>query len=291
MTHDSDFAGGFFSQPRAVWAVAFAAVVSFMGLGWWTRSCRRSRTTCTPRPARSSCCSPATSRSPASRCSRPAPSPAASARSARCSSAGPDHRLQRRRGRVEQRRRDRRLARRVGSRERALHRHLTRGDHRLGQRRRRRRGRALRGGARPRDLRRAAARRRARRDQLARPVLRRRGVDGDRVRRDQRVPAAHPAAAQARARLDRRAAAGAASPRDARERPDRDLLQLRVLHSARVHAVPSAPEHPPARLHVHRLGAAAGAVRRVRGAARRPPLRRHPRPGRRAGRGSSRSCS
>jgi hypothetical protein len=25
--------GGFFSQPKAVWAVAFAAVVSFMGLG------------------------------------------------------------------------------------------------------------------------------------------------------------------------------------------------------------------------------------------------------------------
>ena len=33
MTHDADSAGGFFSQPRAVWAVAFAAVVSFMGLG------------------------------------------------------------------------------------------------------------------------------------------------------------------------------------------------------------------------------------------------------------------
>ena len=33
MTHDTDSGGGFFSQPRAVWAVAFAAVVSFMGLG------------------------------------------------------------------------------------------------------------------------------------------------------------------------------------------------------------------------------------------------------------------
>jgi MFS transporter, ACDE family, multidrug resistance protein len=33
MTHDKDSGGGFFSQPRAVWAVAFAAVVSFMGLG------------------------------------------------------------------------------------------------------------------------------------------------------------------------------------------------------------------------------------------------------------------
>ena len=33
MSHDADSGGGFFSQPRAVWAVAFAAVVSFMGLG------------------------------------------------------------------------------------------------------------------------------------------------------------------------------------------------------------------------------------------------------------------
>jgi hypothetical protein len=126
---------------------------------------------------------------------------------------GPDHRVQRRRGRVEQRRRDRRAARRVGSRERAVHRHRAIGDRRFGQRRRRRRRRALRGGTRPRDLRRAAARRRARRDQLARPVLRRRAVDDDRVRDGQRVPAPHTPAAQKRARLDRRAAARAASPR------------------------------------------------------------------------------
>ena len=33
MTRDTRSEGGFFSQPRAVWAVAFAAVVSFMGLG------------------------------------------------------------------------------------------------------------------------------------------------------------------------------------------------------------------------------------------------------------------
>ena len=33
MTDDAASGGGFFSQPRAVWAVAFAAVVSFMGLG------------------------------------------------------------------------------------------------------------------------------------------------------------------------------------------------------------------------------------------------------------------
>ena len=33
MTAEKPSPGGFFSQPRAVWAVAFAAVVSFMGLG------------------------------------------------------------------------------------------------------------------------------------------------------------------------------------------------------------------------------------------------------------------
>jgi len=33
MTHTPHSGGGFFAQPKAVWAVAFAAVVSFMGLG------------------------------------------------------------------------------------------------------------------------------------------------------------------------------------------------------------------------------------------------------------------
>jgi ACDE family multidrug resistance protein len=33
MFHNTSASGGFFSQPKAVWAVAFAAVVSFMGLG------------------------------------------------------------------------------------------------------------------------------------------------------------------------------------------------------------------------------------------------------------------
>jgi MFS transporter, ACDE family, multidrug resistance protein len=33
MTHSPHSGGGFFDQPKAVWAVAFAAVVSFMGLG------------------------------------------------------------------------------------------------------------------------------------------------------------------------------------------------------------------------------------------------------------------
>ncbi len=33
MTHTDNDRRGFLSQPRSVWAVAFAAVVSFMGLG------------------------------------------------------------------------------------------------------------------------------------------------------------------------------------------------------------------------------------------------------------------
>ena len=33
MSAEATATGGFFSQPKAVWAVAFAAVVSFMGLG------------------------------------------------------------------------------------------------------------------------------------------------------------------------------------------------------------------------------------------------------------------
>ena len=130
----------------------------------------------------------------------------------------PDHRLQRGRGCVEQHRCDRRTARRLGARERALHRHGPVGDRRLGQRRRRRRGRAVRGSARPRYLVRAAARRRARRYQLARPVLRRRGADEHRVRRDRHVPGAHTTAAEdtsecrspsrcARSAIARRAAA------------------------------------------------------------------------------------
>jgi hypothetical protein len=43
MTSDAHTGGGFFSQPRAVWAVAFASVVSFMGLGRRGPPTRRAR--------------------------------------------------------------------------------------------------------------------------------------------------------------------------------------------------------------------------------------------------------
>ena len=57
-----------FRQPKAVFAVAFACVVSFMGIGLVDPSCPRSRTSCTPRRARPRYCSPATWLSPRSRC-------------------------------------------------------------------------------------------------------------------------------------------------------------------------------------------------------------------------------
>ena len=60
-------------------------------------------------------------------------------------------------------------------------------DRRVRERRRRRRDRPLRDRARDRHRARPAARRRARRHQLARPVLRRHGADGNRPRRDHRA--------------------------------------------------------------------------------------------------------
>jgi ACDE family multidrug resistance protein len=41
-----------FRQPRAVWAVAFACVISFMGIGLVDPILPALSTSCTPRPAR-----------------------------------------------------------------------------------------------------------------------------------------------------------------------------------------------------------------------------------------------
>ena len=49
-----------FKQPRAVWAVAFACVVSFMGIGLVDPILPALAGSCTPRRARCRCCSPAT---------------------------------------------------------------------------------------------------------------------------------------------------------------------------------------------------------------------------------------
>ena len=120
----------------------------------------------------------------------------------------------------------------------------------------------------------------ARRHQLARPVLRRRGPDGDRVRRDQRVPGADP---RRRERENLILVPLRALPhRAARaKRTHRALLQLRVLHAAGLHAASLHLEiHQLG--YLHRLGAAAGDLRCLRRPPARPPLRRRSRPGRRA---------
>ena len=168
--------------------------------------------------------------------------------------------------------RDRRLPRRLGPRQRALHRHRAGRDHGLGQRRHRRRDHPLRGRARARHRLRPAARRLPRRDLLARAVLRHRGADGDRLRRDLRA-ARGAAQARAQGRADR-AAARAAPPRAADHGPGRALLQLRLLHAAGLHAVPAEDGRARARARVLRLGPAAGDQLGVRRAAAQAPLRR-----------------
>ena len=206
------------SQPTAVWAVAAAAVVSFMGLGLVDPIL--------PAIAHDLHASPSdvellftsyfafTGAGDAVLQRRRQPDRHEAHAAHR---AGADHRLQRIGGAVEQRRRDRRAARRLGTWQRAVHRDRAVGDRRLGQRRRRRRGDDLRGGARPRDLARPAARRRAWRDQLARPVLRRRRADGHRLHRDRAVPAADTSATRATSasRCSSRCARCATAPRAA----------------------------------------------------------------------------
>ena len=191
------------------------------------RSCPRSPRTCTPRRARSSCCSPATS--PITGVSMLVTGWVASRIGAQAHAARRPRarrRVQRARGRVEQHRRDRRLPRRLGPRQRALHRHRAVGD----RRRRQRRASPARsilyeaalglgiafgpllGGLLGGDL-------------LARAVLRHRRADGDRLRRDR------PCCSTGRRRRSRRKRVSIAEPlralrhRAARgQRPDRRVF-------------------------------------------------------------------
>ena len=185
MTSDTHNPGGFFAQPKAVWAVAFACVVSFMGIGLVdpilpaiadgpARHAEPGRAAVHELPAVTGVAMLVTSwvssRIGAKRTLLVGLALIVmfAALAGASNSVGGD----------------RRLPRRLGPRQRAVHRHRARGHRRLGQRRRRRRDHPLRGRARPRHRRRPAARRRARRHQLARAVLRRRRADGDRLRRD-----------------------------------------------------------------------------------------------------------
>ena len=190
---------------------------------------------------------------------------------------GAHHHLLRAGRRVELHRRDRRPAGRLGPGQRALHRHRAVGDHRLGRRRGRGRRDPLRGRPRPGHRRRPAARRRARGDQLARAVLQRRRADDDRPHRHRGVPR-QDAEATARARVGPRPAARAAPPRGPGHRPDRRLLQLRLLHPAGLHAVGAGPRRARARLRVLRLGPHARGLRRLRHPDAVAPDRRRPRP-------------
>ena len=130
----------------------------------------------------------------------------------------------------------------------------------------------LRGRARPRHRLRPAARRPARRHLVARPVLRHRDADGDRLRPDRRD--ARPGA-QAGARASRSTAPLRAlrHRRPALDGDRRRPLQLRLLHDPRLHAVPARADGAPARPRLLRLGPAARADLGVRRAAARAPLR------------------
>src|SRR3954467_6054350 len=106
---------------------------------------------------------------------------------------------------------------------------------------------------------------------LARPVLRRRRAHDDLADRDRPV---RPRAAEAGAPDVRaRPAQGPAAPRPARDGADRRPLQLGLLHHARVRAVPDEARRPPARPRVLRVGPARGDLQRARRAAAAGPVR------------------
>ena len=168
-------------------------------------------------------------------------------------------------GALRERGRDRRVPRRLGPRQRAVHRHRAGRDHRRRQRRRVGRDHPLRGRAGPRHRLRPAGRRPARRRVVALAVLRHGHADGDRLRRDRRP--ARPDADAGQEGLADRPDQGAAPPRPAGLRPGRALLQLRLLHAAGLHAVPAAHGRPRARLRVLRLGPDGRDLLRVRRAA------------------------
>ena len=129
----------------------------------------------------------------------------------------------------------------------------------------------VRGGAGAGHRRRSAGRRRARVDLVARPVLRGVGADGCRARRHG-VPAAVDTPRRARHHAGR-SVPRAAAPRPARRRDHRAAVQLRLLHAAGVHAVPARHERTSDRADLLRLGSRAGLHVGGRRAAAAAPLR------------------
>ena len=130
------------------------------------------------------------------------------------------------------------LPRRLGPRQRPVHLHRARDDRRCGDRRQRRGDHPLRGGARPRHRHRPAARRTARLGELARTLLRRRRAHGHRLRRHRRA-AARTRARSARRCPCRRPFKALRTPALAVLADRRAVLQHRVLRAPRVLAVPA----------------------------------------------------
>ncbi len=218
-------------QPKAVWAVAFASVVAFMGIGLVDPILKPIADNLDASPSQVSLLFTSymavmgvamlitgSGRQPHRAQAHPA------------DRAGDHHRRGGTRRPVGHRDGHRRVARTVGPRQRAVHRDGA-GHHRQLRPRLGRPGdHPVRGRPRPRHRGGPARRRGARWDLLARAVLRRLGPDGDRAR-GHRVPAAVDAARRTRHQPGR-PPAGAAAPRPARRRNHRAALQLRLLHPA-----------------------------------------------------------
>ena len=171
-----------FQQPRAVWAVAFACVVAFMGIGLVDPILPTLAHDLQATPSQVSLLFTSYfAMTGVSMLVGGWVSTASAPRRTLLAGLVLVVALQRAGGRRVERRRDRRLPPRLGPRQRALHRHRAVGDRRRRLGRAGERDRPVRGRARPRHRERAAARRAAGRDLVARAVLRHRDADGDRL--------------------------------------------------------------------------------------------------------------
>ena len=225
-----------FRQPKAVWAVAFACVISFMGIGLVDPILPALAQQLSATPAQVSLLFTSYLLITAvAMLVTGWVSSRIGAKATLVTGPGDHRRLRGAGGDVRLDRRDRRVPGRLGPRERPVHRHLARGDRRERVRRVRRRDHPLRDRPRRRDRPRAAGRRAARLGELARPVLRGRRPHGDRAGRDPRAAGQDP-----EARREDRAARpdqGAAPPQPRDDRRHGLRLQLGLLHPARVLAL------------------------------------------------------
>ena len=265
----------FLRQPRAVWAVAFACVIAFMGIGLVDPILKPIADQLDATPSQVSLLFTSyMAVMGVAMLVTGVISTRIGAKRTLLARAGADHRLLGAGRAVRLDRGDRRLPRRLGVRQRAVHRHGAR-DHRVvGPGLDRAGDHPVRGRARPRHRGRPAARRSTGLDHLAGAVPRRRRPDGDRARGDH-VPAAVDAAGRA-ANVAGRPVPGAPLPGAADHRAHRALLQHGLLHAARVHALPAGHDRPSGRADLLRLGPAARRLLGVGGAGPAAPVRVHP---------------